>query len=132
MIFGPFMRIPVFYNISVSLLADVFFFKTLVELRVTTQNIKLFTLVFMLLPWRNVLSMFMLKEAIPTFLIVVSIYFFIQWWNKRKSISFLYAIISSTASMAFHSGLIAVPIVMMLSYILYDPSKNQWIFGLIR
>lgn len=129
MIFGPFMRIPVFYNISVSLLADVFFFKTLVELRVTTQNIKLFTLVFMLLPWRNVLSMFMLREAIPTFLIVVSIYFFIQWWNKRKSISFLYAIISSTASMAFHSGLIAVPIVMMLSYILYDPSKNQWIFG---
>lgn len=129
MIFGPFMRIPVFYNILVSLLADVFFFKILVELHVTIKSIKIFTLVFMLLPWRNVLSMFMLREAIPTFLVVVSIYFFIKWWKQGRNIDFVYAITNSTLSMAFHSGLIAVPVIIMLAYILYNPRKNQWALG---
>lgn len=129
MIFGPFMRIPVFYNIVVSLLADIFFFKTLMELNVTNKSIKMFTITFMLLPWRNILSMFMLREAIPTFLVVVSIYFFIKWWKQGMIISFIYAITASISSMAFHSGLIAIPVIIMLAYILYNPRKNQWALG---
>mgnify|MGYP001500268409 CR=1 FL=1 len=129
MIFGPFMRIPVFYNIVVSLLADIFFFKTLMELNVTNKSIKMFTIIFMLLPWRNILSMFMLREAIPTFLVVVSIYFFIKWWKQGMIISFIYAITASISSMAFHSGLIAIPVIIMLAYILYNPRKNQWALG---
>ena len=123
------MRIPVFYNIVVSLLADIFFFKTLMELNVTNKSIKMFTIIFMLLPWRNILSMFMLREAIPTFLVVVSIYFFIKWWKQGMIISFIYAITASISSMAFHSGLIAIPVIIMLAYILYNPRKNQWALG---
>lgn len=129
MIFGPFMRIPVFYNIVVSLLADIFFFKTLMELNATNKSIKIFTITFMLLPWRNILSMFMLREAIPTFLVVVSIYFFIKWWKQGMIISFIYAITASISSMAFHSGLIAIPVIIMLAYIFYNPRKNQWALG---
>ena len=129
-IFGPFMRIPVFYNIEAALLADVFFFKTLMEARLSTAYIKLFSIVFMLLPWRNILSMFMVRESFPTFLVVLATYFFIRWWNQKKGKNFMYAIISSILSMAFHSGLVAVPVVMMLAYILFDPVKKQWIFNL--
>ena len=128
-LFGPIMRIPVFYNIMASVLADVFFFKVLVELRIQPKYIKLFTVIFMLLPWRNVLSMFMVREAFPTFLVVISIYFYIRWWKYSKEKFFIYAIISSIFSMAFHSGLVAIPTVIMISYILYDPSQSKWIFN---
>lgn len=130
-IFGPAMRIPVFYNIVASLLADIFFFKILVELNLSSRYIKLFTVVFMLLPWRNVQSMFMVREAFPTFLVITSIYFFLCWWNRGKKKIFFYAIISSVISMLFHSGLIAIPVVMMLVYVLYDPrkSRDHWIFN---
>lgn len=128
-LFGPIMRIPVFYNIMASVLADVFFFKVLVELRIPPKYIKLFTVIFMLLPWRNVLSMFMVREAFPTFLVVISIYFYIRWWKYSKEKFFIYAIISSIFSMAFHSGLVAIPTVIIISYILYDPSQSKWIFN---
>lgn len=123
------MRIPVFYNIMASVLADIFFFKTLVELNIPSKYIKLFTVMFMILPWRNVLSMFMVREAFPTFLVVVSIYFFVRWWRQRTGKNFIYAIINSVFSMAFHSGLVAVPVVMALTYIVYDPRRNKWVFN---
>ena len=128
-IFGPIMRIPVFYNIIASVLADIFFFKTLVELNIPSRYVKLFTVMFMILPWRNVLSMFMVREAFPTFLVIVSVYFFVRWWRQREGKNFIYAIISSIFSMAFHSGLAALPVVMMLAYILYDPRENKWVFN---
>ena len=128
-IFGPIMRIPVFYNIVSSLLADIFFFKTLLELNISSKHIKLFTIMFMILPWRNVLSMFMIREAFPTFLVVLSVYFFVRWWKYRGEKNFICAIISSIFSMVFHSGLAAIPVVMMMTYILYDPGKCEWAFN---
>lgn len=103
-VFGPIMRIPVFYNIVTSLLADIVFFRTLETLKISSRYVKLFTIIFMLLPWRNVQSMYMVREAFPTFLVVLAIYFFVRWWKNCGTKYFAYAIVSSAMAMAFHSG----------------------------
>lgn len=128
-VFGPIMRIPVFYNIVTSLLADIVFFRTLETLKISSRYVKLFTIIFMLLPWRNVQSMYMVREAFPTFLVVLAIYFFVRWWKNCGTKYFAYAIVSSAMAMAFHSGLIAIPVVMMFTYILYDVNHARYVFN---
>jgi len=128
-VFGPIMRIPVFYNVMASLLADVFFYKILLELKINSKHIKIFSILFMLLPWRNVQSMFMVRESFPTFLVVLSIYYFVKWWESGNGANFVYSIINAILSMIFHSGLIAIAVVMMIVYILYNPRKRQWIIN---
>lgn len=83
----------------------------------------------MLLPWRNVQSMFMVRESFPTFLVVLSIYYFVKWWESGNGANFVYSIINAILSMIFHSGLIAIAVVMMIVYILYNPRKRQWIIN---
>ena len=78
-----------------------------------------------LLPNFALLSSIFLRESLVTFLITISIYFFIKWSQGRGTIFFVFATLLSLSSCLFHSGCIGITIGCMICLLLYDPYEQK-------
>ena len=83
------------------------------------------TWILCLLPNFALLSSIFLRESLVTFLITLSIYFFIKWSKGRGTIFFLFAILLSVLSCLFHSGCIGATIGYVICSLLYDPYEQK-------
>lgn len=119
-VFGETMRIPVYFNILCSLYAEIFFFRTLCLLELREQSVILFTSLYMLIPWKALMSVYMQREAIPTFFIVLAVYYFVNWIKFTNKRQFIYSLLSIVCALPFHAGLIPILVVYCGVYILYD------------
>lgn len=125
-LFGTVMEIPVFLNIMISLFADIIFYKILRNSNLSQKYTKFFLLVFMLLPWRNLQSLYMLREAIPTFLVVVVLFYLQKFLTYKKNRYIVQAMMFSLTAMLFHSGLVALVVITLLMVIFYDAEKDSF------
>lgn len=123
--FGIVMEIPVFVNIMVSLFADILFYKILSNADLSTKNTKVFFLLFMLLPWRNLQSLYMVREAIPTFFVVVVVFYIQKFLVCKKYRYLVQAVMFSLVAMLFHSGLVALVLVTMFMAVFFDADKGK-------
>lgn len=117
---GMSYRIGVGINILASLLSVMFLYKMLDLLKVPKNVIHIVTILFLILPWKWELSLFPLREAVPTCLLSISLYFYIKWFLYGSYMWACAAILIAIGAMMFHSGLIFVPIVYMLGIVGYD------------
>lgn len=122
-LFGAVMEIPVFFNIMISMFADILFYKVLRNNDLSLRSMKLFLLIFMLLPWRNLQSLYMLREAIPTFLVVVVIFYLQKFLFYEKNRYVVQAMFFSAVAMLFHSGLLALAVVTLFMVIFYNSEE---------
>ncbi len=124
LVFGEGMRIPVYYNILCSLYAELIMYKIFTLLDLKKKTIYLFTSIYILLPWKGLMSLYMQREAIPTLLVVLSIYYFALWLRKYKNKYFLYCFINSMTALLFHAGLMPLVITYIVFYIIYDAREH--------
>jgi len=124
-LYGIVMAIPVFFNVIVSLVADIYFYKLLKLEFVDSFNVKVFTILFMLLPWRNLQSLFLLREAIPTSLFVISLYYFLRYFKTKLFKDLCVSLLLSIFMLAFHAGLIVMPLLILLHVIFYDKRQEK-------
>lgn len=123
--FGESYRIGVGVNIVVSIISILFFYKTLKFMKINIKTNIFITSVFMFLPWKWEFSLFPLREAFPTCLISISLFFFIKWYFGEKYMNVYVAIIVSLCAMMFHSGLIFIPSVYVVSSVIYNPTRKR-------
>ncbi len=124
-VFGENMRIPVYYNILFSLYAELMLYKILTVLNLKRRTIYFFTILYILLPWKALMSLYLMREAIPSFLIILGLYFFILWIKNGRNKHFIYCFISSTTALLFHSGLLPFLIVYSIFYMVYDVKQKK-------
>lgn len=119
--FGVSYRIGVGVNIEVSLIGTLFLYKLLKLLEIDKKEIIIVTTLFLIMPWKWQLAMFPLREAIPTCLMSISLYFFVKWYINTGYRWVLLSVLFGIFSMMFHSGLIMVPLTYIVVSIMYSP-----------
>ena len=123
--FGMSYRLGVGVNIIASLISVIMLYKILELLKVDKRTRLVMANVFLLMPFKWELSLFPIREAIPTCLVSTSLYYFIKWYISAEYKWGYRAIIVAVTSMAFHSGLIFFPLVYMCALVLYDPQRGK-------
>ncbi len=123
--FGESYRIGVGANIVISMISSLFLYKTLKIMEIKTGNAVFITSAFLFLPWKWEFSLFPMREALPTCLLSISLYFFIKWYLYNNYLDVYVAMIISLGAMMFHSGLIFIPFMYVVSYVIYDPMRQR-------
>ena len=80
------------------------------------------------LPYFSVLSSIFLRESCIIMLLAASLYFFVEWYQKKKEIYFLFSIFFVMGASMFHSGTIGVAVGYFVGRFLYNAKKEQFQF----
>ena len=103
-------------------IASLIIFVLIIDKLVIDDAIKAYSAwIFCLLPNFALLSSLFLRESLVTFLISVSVYFFIKWMKSGSNTFFLFAVVFSVLCCLFHSGCIGITIGYVICSLLYDP-----------
>lgn len=81
------------------------------------------------LPNSLVLSAIFLRETVVAFLIAVSVFLFVRWFNQGPALSILFAAVAVLAASSFHAGVIAVGVGYMFVALFYQRDTGRFGFG---
>ncbi|WP_223634656.1 hypothetical protein [Planococcus sp. 4-30] len=111
--FGDQRILAQFLNIVLWIFSAIYLLKTLRIFNVNETLIFWSLVIFTFAPNLMFMTSILLRESIIIFFLMLSLYNFFTWMNKKNFLSFLFAIIFILFSMLFHAGMIGV----LLSYL---------------
>lgn len=95
----------------------------LIKIGESTKKIILITAAFM--PHLIIFSSILLREVWVSFFIVVSLYYFFQWYIKGSASSIVWVFISVLFAAIMHSGALMVLAGYMIAFITYSPTRKK-------
>lgn len=125
-IWGPYELIGRFINILFSVSSSLILYFILIKLEIKKYICYIISTIFLFMPFEILLSTAMLREAVPTFFVALSAYYFIQWMKLGNLKNFVFSILIALIAMLFHSGLIGVILGYFLIYMLYSPKNKEF------
>lgn len=115
-----------YFNVMMSMFSIFLVKKMLEQLNLDKRISNLALIMVAFLPNYVIMSSILLRESIIIFLITVSLYFFIKWWQNGYTINIIFALIFPFLAAFFHSGSISPAIVYALIYIFYSPKDQKY------
>lgn len=125
--FGVSQRIASFINFTCSLIAGLLIYDILRYLKINERICTIVAIVYLLMPWKLELSLYVLRESMPGLLIVESSYFFIKWYFSSRYKYIIISFLCGLLSLPFHAGLFLVPLTFLTIGLLYYPKVNKFI-----
>lgn len=124
---GPTSRIIIQYiNVLLGMSAILLVYKMMSQLKFGSKLKGILLTIMIFFPSGLIFSSILLREAIISFLVIFSFYYFLQWILKGEMknvvISFLLIIVAAT----FHSGVISVILGYMFMLLFYKPSTQKF------
>lgn len=117
---GPQRIFAQYLNVLLGISTIYLFYKTMNILKIDTKIKNKMLIVVALFPTSVILSSVFLREMAPTFFVMLSLYYFMKWYQHPRYtymfLSFVYIGIAST----FHSGVIGIAIGYLFSYLFYN------------
>lgn len=114
---------PIVFNIFSSIINIYIVFLILTYLKTDNKIKTLILCILCFLPIQMGYSVELLREAPPTFLVSVSLLFFIKWFFSNKLNFIILAFIFTFLASVFHAGCIGVTIGYAYAFAFYDPKK---------
>ena len=119
-----------YFNVVLSMFS-IFLVKNILASLVLSEKIRMLALAMMaFLPYYVIMSSILLRESVIIFLITVSLYFFIKWWQSGALFSFVIAIVCPLVAALFHSGSMAPTVAYALIFLFYLPKQRRYKFSL--
>ena len=119
-----------YFNVMVSMFSIFFIKKTLENLKLDEKIINLSLIVVAFLPKYVIMSSILLRESVIIFLIAVSLYHFIKWWQTSHTINIFLAMLFPLLAAFFHSGSMSPAVAYALVYVFYSPKTKKYQFTL--
>lgn len=129
-IFGPYELIGRFVNILFSVFSALVLYKILKLLEIRANICIRVSAFFLFMPWSLFLSSRMLREAMPTFFVVCSVYYFIRWMKNGSFRLFCISVLFVAIGMLFHSGVVGIAVGYLIVYTFYDHQLEKFQFNL--
>lgn len=82
-----------------------------------------------LLPNTLVMSSIFLRETMVAFLVAISVYFFVRWFNQGSPLNMILAAAAVLAASSLHAGVIGVGVGYMLVALFYQRDTGRFGFG---
>lgn len=124
---GPNRIFSQYFNVVLSISVMGILISIMQELKVSSNRIKKLLLVYALFPNNVIISSLFLRESIIIFLVAVSLYHFIKWFNKNRVLDSLLSVIYIFIGMAFHSGVVGVLAGYLIGFLFYQKNKGKFI-----
>lgn len=118
--FGPYRIIAQYFNLLISMFTALVFFKILKDLNISYKIIVIVYGIFVLLPNNAMMSVILLREALPAFFVTTSLYFIVKWLKFHCKGYFLLANIMLLGASIFHAGTIFLAVGYWIAYVFYN------------
>ena len=119
-----------YFNVLLSMFSIFIVKKIMTNLALTQKTRELALLLMAFLPYYIIMSAILLRESIIIFLITLSLYHFIKWWQTSHLFNAILALIFPLIAALFHSGSMAPMIAYAWVYLFYSPKNQRYKFTL--
>ena len=127
---GPQRIFLQYMNVLLGITVIFFIYKIMKALTINNKTCKNIMLLAALFPTSVVLSSIFLREIFPTFFVVLSLYFFVKWYNSPRYSNILYSFLYLGIASMFHSGVSGIAIGYLFAYLFYKHQANNFRFTL--
>lgn len=127
---GPVRSFGQYTNVLFSVSAVLLMTDVLERLSLSDSRRVRILAIISLLPNTLVLSAIFLRESLISFLIAVSVYFFVRWFEGGNALSVLAVVGAVMAASTLHAGVIAVGIGYAMVIPFYRPKEARFGFSL--
>ncbi len=79
-----------------------------------------------LIPNFAILSSILLREALVTMFVSISVYLFVRWTVKKREADYFLAVVSAVLGAAFHSGVIALAAGQLIMRLIYNNRTGKF------
>lgn len=124
--FGISIRIPVFFNVIATMFSVLYVYRVFGLLEIEKHIKKMFTLIFLFIPWKMLMSLYMMRESIPTLLVVLELYYFTKFFMNGDLKNRIAAFSFGGLAMLFHSGLFVILVVLSFCMLFYTPKNRKF------
>lgn len=126
---GPMRILGQYINVLLGLMVVIFVYRILVLLRVKDNVSKVILLIAAFFPNSLIMSAILLREILPTFLVVVSFYYFIKWYLNKNLFLFICSLVFLALASMFHSGVIGLALGYLTMFLFYNHSTEKFDFS---
>ncbi|HPW65511.1 MAG TPA: phospholipid carrier-dependent glycosyltransferase [Salinivirgaceae bacterium] len=126
---GPARILGHYVNVLFGLMVVIFVYKTLVLLNIEHNITKTILLITSFFPNSLIVSAILLREILPTFFVVVSLYYFAKWYKEEKLWAFIISLFSLALGAMFHSGVIGLALGYLIMLLFYKHSSKKFVFS---
>ncbi len=127
---GPQRMVGQYINVLLGLSIIIIIYKILVLLEISPHISRMVILVSAFFPNSLILSAIFLREIIITFFVVCSLYFFILWFKKGKTVNIITSFLLIGLASTFHSGVIGVLVGYSFVLLFYKQERDAYKFTL--
>lgn len=123
---GPESRIILQYiNIIFIMLAILITYKMMTQFQIEFKIKKILTILMTFIPTSLIFSSILLRESLIAFLLILSIYYFIQWIKFNKVSSIVLSILFLLFASLFHGGVLSIFLGYAFMLLFYKPIRKN-------
>jgi hypothetical protein len=126
---GPSHIMGQYINVLYGLSVVIIIYRILKLINIDSKVIKLSILIVGFFPNSLIMSSIFLRESIITFLITLSLYYFIKWFKFARKPYILTSIILLGFASMFHSGVVGIFMGYSFAILFYNKSSNTYKFS---
>jgi hypothetical protein len=125
----PHRLIGQYINVLLGVSIIIIFYKILVMLKINEKTIKYSMIIIAFFPNAIINSAILLRENIIVFFVILSFYFFINWYKTALNKYVIFSLLSLLAASAYHAGVIGLAAGYIFMYLFYNHKKNKFVFS---
>ncbi len=128
-IIGPQRMFAQYLNVIVGLFVVITVYKMMNLLDISPVIRKSILLIAAFFPNSLIMSAIFLREIIPTFLVSLSLYYFLLWYKNQALSNIVFSIIILAAAAIFHSGVIGIFVGYAFFFLFFKKENNKFRFS---
>jgi hypothetical protein len=128
-IIGPQRMFAQYINVIVGLFIVITIYKMMYLLDISPVIQKTILLIAAFFPNSLIMSAIFLREIIPTFLVSLSLYYFLLWYKNQALSNIIFSLIILALAAVFHSGVIGIFVGYAFFFLFYKREYNKFLFS---
>jgi hypothetical protein len=128
-IIGPQRMFAQYINVIVGLFVVITIYKMMNLLDISPVIQKTVLLIAAFFPNSLIMSAIFLREIIPTFLVSLSLYYFLLWYKNQALSNIIFSITILAFAAVFHSGVIGIFVGYAFFFLFYKKENNKFRFS---
>jgi hypothetical protein len=117
-----------YLNVLLGVITVFFVYMIILELKGGKRRARIGSLIAALFPTLSLFSVIILRESIITFLVTLSIYFFLKWLNTGNNLKAVFAVALMFITGLFHGAMLLIIVVYAFFICFYRPNLKKWGF----
>lgn len=119
-----------YINVVLGLGIIIMMYKIMVYLKMNKKTVSIALIIISFFPISIIHSAILLRENVISFFAIVSLYYFIKWFNNGLTFNIMISFITLFIASSFHSGIIGLAIGYIFAILFYNHKSKKFSFRL--